>query len=290
MKNLKTYRQLFESVGELTPEQIEWLDKCTDGTWKINPQTGLVDVDGDFNCSEQDLTDFKGIRFGVVSGYFYCSNNQLISLEGAPQKVGEDFYCRYNQLTSLVGAPQEVGANFNCEDNQLISLEGAPQRVGHDFYCSDNQLTSLEGAPQRVGRGFSCNNNQLTSLEGAPQEVGERFLCEGNNLTSLEGAPQEVGGSFNCDRNQLTSLEGAPQKVGGGFYCEKNPVSEETLKSIFSLTKEGNSYLQAVETLWNEIPLDDQALLYRPEFEWVSPEFGKKLDVIKAYAGFKGMI
>jgi hypothetical protein len=45
-----------------------------------------------------------------------------------------------------------------------------------------------------------------------------------------------------------------------------------------------------VETLWNEIPLDDQALLYRPEFEWVSPEFGKKLDVIKAYAGFKGMI
>jgi hypothetical protein len=52
----------------------------------------------------------------------------------------------------------------------------------------------------------------------------------------------------------------------------------------------GKSYLQAVESLWSEIPIDDQSLLYRPGFEWVSPEFGKKLDAIKAYQGFKGMI
>jgi len=54
--------------------------------------------------------------------------------------------------------------------------------------------------------------------------------------------------------------------------------------------KKGESYLQAVETLWNGITLEDQALLYRPEFKWVSPEFGKKLDAIKAYQGFKDMI
>jgi hypothetical protein len=45
-----------------------------------------------------------------------------------------------------------------------------------------------------------------------------------------------------------------------------------------------------VESRWSEISLEDQILLYRPEFEWVSPEFGKKLDAIKAYQGFKGMI
>jgi hypothetical protein len=270
MKNLKTYRQLFENTQELTPEQIEWLDKFTDGsTWTLNPQTGLVDVKGDFACSRQGLTDFKGVRFGEVS---------------------EDFYCSYNQLTSLEGAPQKVGGVFYCDRNNLTSLEGAPHEVGGSFYCNDNQLTTLEGAPREVGGYFRCSYNQLTSLKGAPQKVGGGFDCEKNQLTSLVGAPQEVGGGFSCENNQLTSLEGAPQRVRGGFYCEKNPVSEETLKSIFSLTREGNSYLQAVETLWNEIPLDDQALLYRPGFEWVSPEFGKKLDAIKAYQGFKGMI
>ena len=254
MKNLKTYRQLFENTQELTPEQIEWLDSCTKGntwtpgTWTLNPQTGLVDVKGSFNCSEQGLTDFKGIRFGVVGLNFECNNNQITSLVGAPQKVGGDFDCRNNQLTSLVGAPQEVGGSF---------------------YCYRNQLTSLEGAPQEVGGYFECHHNQLTSLKGAPQEVG---------------------GYFECHNNQLTSLEGAPQEIGGYFFCRDNPVSEETLKSIFSRMKKGKSYIQAVETLWNEIPLEDQVLLYRPEFEWVSPEERRKLEAIQAYAGFKGML
>jgi hypothetical protein len=234
MKNLKTYRQLFESVGELTPEQIEWLDECTGGgfygTWTLNPQTGLVDVKGDFDCSEHDLTDFKGIRFGVVSGSFECGKNQITSLEGAPQRVGGDFDCDYNQLTSLEGAPQEIW--------------------GH-FYCQNNRLTSLVGAPQDVGGNFECGNNQLTSLEGAPQDVGS---------------------------------------VGQDFNCEGNPVSEETLKSIFSLMEKRKSYLQAVKSLWSKISLEDQALLYRPEFEWVSPEERRKLEAIQAYQGFKGMI
>ena len=228
MKNLKTYHQLFESAGELTPGQIEWLNSCTRGTWTLNPQTGLVDVDGGFNCSEQGLTDFKDVRFGVVSGYFKCINNQLISLEGAPQKV-EGF--------------------------------------------------------------FSCGGNQLTTLEGAPQEVGgEGFNCSSNQLTSLEGAPQKVEGHFYCHNNQLTSLVGAPQEVGRDFYCANNSVTEETLKRIFSRMKKGESYIQAVESRWSEIPLEDQALLYRPEFEWVSPEERRKLEAIQAYQGFKGMI
>ena len=104
------------------------------------------------------------------------------------------------------------------------------------------------------------------------------------------GAPQKVGAGFYCEKNQLTSLEGAPQKVGDDFSCTDNPVSGETLKSIFSRMKKGDSYLQAVETLWRKIPLEDRVLLYRPEFEWVSPEERRKLEAVRAYQGFKGMI
>ena len=251
MKNLKTYK-MFESSVELTPEQVEWLDECTDGTydtWQLNPQTGLVDVEGDFSCSGQGLSDFKGVRFGVVGVNFWCHNNQLTTLEGAPQKVGGSFWCNNNQLTTLEGAPQKVGGGFNCQDNQLTTLKGAPKRVGRDFHCENNQLTSLEGAPREVRWDFNCNNNQLTSLKGAPQKVGE------------------------------------------DLYCRNNPVSEKTLGSILVLMmKNGESYLESVEYLWTEIPVEDQALLYRPEFEWVGPDEVKKLDALRAYQGFKGMI
>ena len=238
---------MFESSVALTPEQIEWLDKCTKGTWQMNPQTGEVDVEGDFNCNMQEISDFKGVRFGKVVGSFYCWNNQL---------------------TTLVGAPQEVGSDFYCSNNQLSSLEGAPLEVGVSFYCNNNRLTSLEGAPQKV-RDFICYSNQLTSLEGAPQKVGKRFICYNNQLTSLMGAPREVGGSF---------------------VCGDNPVSDKTLRSIFGIMETGKGYLESVESLWTEIPVEDQSLLYRPEFEWIGTEEARKLEALKAYQGFKSMI
>ena len=110
---------MFESVMELTREQVQWLNDCTKGTWALNPQTGLVDVEGRFSCSSQDLTDFKGVKFGMVDGTFYCLENQLTSLVGAPQSVGGGFDCEDNQLTTLVGAPKTVGGSFDCRGNPV---------------------------------------------------------------------------------------------------------------------------------------------------------------------------
>ena len=120
MRYIKPY-QIFESgsASALTEEQIGWLDKCVKGSWKLNTSTGLVDVDGDFDCSEQGLTDLKEVKFGKVSGYFNCYNNQLTTLEGAPQSVSGSFYCFNNQLTTLEGAPQSVGQSFRFHNNPV---------------------------------------------------------------------------------------------------------------------------------------------------------------------------
>ena len=189
MKYLKTY-QLFESKIGLTADQEAFLNRYTKGTWTLNSSTGLVDVKGDFDCSYKKLEDFKGVKFGKVTGDFEFGNNKLTSLEGAPQEVGGYFYCSANNLTSLAGAPQEVGEGFYCEDNSLTSLAGAPQEVGLDFYCSYNQLTSLAGAPQKVDGSFECHDNKLTSLEGAPQKVDGKFFCDAFRLQKEEWNPK----------------------------------------------------------------------------------------------------
>ena len=241
MKHVKLF-EAFSTPKPLTEEQISWLDKCAGGSWNLNPSTGLVDVDGSFDCSSQGLKDFKGVAFGHVKGNFYCINNQLTSLKGAPETVDEYFHCANNQLTSLVGAPQSVGESF---------------------YCTDNQLTSLDGAPKTVDGYFYCNNNQLTSLDGAPESIGKSFLCDNNQLTSLDGAPKTVNGIFYCANNQLTSLEGAPQTVDGRFDCSSNPISEKTLASIFALMKNGKSYQQALEEFWPKMGHEDRTLMYK---------------------------
>ena len=176
-------------MNKITKEQENFLNECTDGIWRLNAETGLVDVDGHFNCSRMGLSDFMGIEFGNISGSFNCSNNKLVSLKVAPKKVGKSFYCYNNQLVSLEGGPQEVGVAFYCYNNKLVSLEGAPQEVGGDFYCYNNQLVSLEGAPQEVGGDFNCYNNKLASLEGAPKKVGWGLICD---AITLRGCPIDL--------------------------------------------------------------------------------------------------
>jgi len=167
MKHLQSFRLFEAHTSGLTPAQEAFLNRYTQGSWSVNQQTGLVDVSGNFNCSMRRLKSFRGVSFGHVSGVFDCENNQLTTLEGAPQTV--------------------VG-RFDCDSNQLTTLEGAPQ-VGGGFYCSNNRLTSLIGAPRTVGSDFWCDNNRLTSLVGAPQTVDGRFYCDAFGLERGEWIP-----------------------------------------------------------------------------------------------------
>ena len=160
MKHVKLF-EAFSTIS-LTEDQKIWLDKCARGFWSLNPLTGLVDVGYGFNCAGQGLKDFKGVAFGRAKDNFYCDNNQLTSLDGAPKTVDGRFYCGSNQLTSLEGAPQTVGRSFYCANNQLTSLDGAPKTVKGNFNCGSNQLASLEGAPKTVKGNFNCASNPVS--------------------------------------------------------------------------------------------------------------------------------
>jgi hypothetical protein len=95
-----------------------------------------------------------------------------------PKRVEGSFDCYNNNLTSLEGAPEYVGGDFTCSDNNLTSLKGAPKYVGGDFRCPDNSLTSLRGAPKYVGGSFNCYRASLASLEGLPEYIGYDFYCD----------------------------------------------------------------------------------------------------------------
>ena len=258
MRYLKTYKIFEAKTSGLTKRQEQFLNKFTKGTWTYDSKTGLVGVDGDFNCIWQGLSDFKGVRFGKVAGGFVFPKNKLTSLEGAPQEVGGVFRCENNQLITLEGAPREVRENFDCSGNQLTSLEGAPQKVGGNFRCNNNQLISLKGAPREVRGDFDCYRNQLTTLEGAPQRVGGGFFCENNQLISLEGAPQKIGGRFECDAFELEQGEWNP-KGWLKILKKGSPEAQQLIATILSpedlnreIQKDPEGMIMKLKVVWNE--------------------------------------
>jgi len=113
------------------------------------------------------LDDLKGATEPVnVTGNVNLYKLKLARLPAKFGEVGGDFYCSRNQLTSLEGAPSQVGGYFSCADNKLTSLEGAPSQVGGYFSCADNKLTSLVGIHKIIK---SC---KTIGLSGNPIKEG----------------------------------------------------------------------------------------------------------------------
>ena len=270
MSRIKSFA-LFEKSEVMSREQIEFMMMGVDGKWELDEVTGLVNVQGSFNCSEKDLQDFKGIRFGKVTGSFRCDSNLLKTLDGAPEEVGVSFYCDSNRLKTLKGAPRVVGGSFDCSGNQLTSLKGAPEKVGGNLFCGDNQLKTLEGAPREIGQDIYCEANQLTSFEGSPEKIGGSIYCEGNQLTSLEGAPV-----LGKDHH---------------LYAPNNPVDPALLEQLMKDMKtNGGNFSLALRDRWDEVTMEDKVLMFRPEFKWVSDDEARKLKALAGYKRIEGMI
>jgi hypothetical protein len=146
---------------------------------------GVVNVDGSVSIPNKKL-DKLPIKFGIIKGSFYCNNNILTTLEGAPVKVGGSFDCGFNELTSLKGGPEIVGRDYRCWGNKLITLIGCPEEVGGAFNCDSNQLTTLEGAPKKIGGGyFDCSDNKLVSLKGVPKIMNGKLHLNNNPIYEI---------------------------------------------------------------------------------------------------------
>ena len=124
------------SVDASNNINLELLESCINDPYTIN-EDGSIDVDGDVELGHRNLTKIP-FKFRHIHGNFYCYDNRLTSLEGAPINVGGVFDCGYNELTSLDGAPNSVGSVFRCDYNKLASLDGAPNFVGGTFRCCFN--------------------------------------------------------------------------------------------------------------------------------------------------------
>jgi hypothetical protein len=131
------YIKLFESRSEIRAACRKYGIK----NFTIN-RDGEVDVDDDVYMLNNGLSKIP-IKFGRVTGSFFCSQNQLVTLEGAPNYVGGGFWASWNKLTTLEGGPIEVERGFWCDNNKLITLEGSPNRIGGNFYCDNNPIHDI---------------------------------------------------------------------------------------------------------------------------------------------------
>jgi hypothetical protein len=265
--------------GKLTPRQIEALDngvksqsswgRDKESSWSINSETGLVDVEGNFNARSPIEKDLLGIKFGKVNGYFRIGSIELTTLEGCPFEVTGSFHANNNKFEDLKGSPKKVGGGFFVSNNsKLKSLEGAPEEVGEEFDVSScRNLDSLKGCPEKIGGGMNVASTGIKDLTGCPKEIGSNNLSTSftapdcSNLISLEGAPvllnrreeSSYGKEYNF-RNcyNLYSLEGLPLDNEYQVSLEKNGLKPSILRNALKTAKDTKSWIVAYLTMFTD--------------------------------------
>ena len=86
---------------KLTEEQIEFLDKVCKSSWILN-ENGEVDVDGGVYMDGLGLTEIP-IKFGKITGSFYCNVNNLTTLKNLPDCLVGGYHtinCKNNNLSN----------------------------------------------------------------------------------------------------------------------------------------------------------------------------------------------
>ena len=63
----------------------------------IISEDGIVDVKSSVDISFKNLKEIP-VQFGIVKGDFNCSNNQLVDLKGIPISIRGVLYCTGNHI------------------------------------------------------------------------------------------------------------------------------------------------------------------------------------------------
>ncbi len=99
--------------------------------------------------------------YAIVRHKYNCGSNQLTSLEGAPQKIGEGFYCYYNpDLSSLFGLPEMPENEKILCNNELNEKYDCPKSKNGGIYYKDLIKSTAYKSEICVNRILAKRNNQ----------------------------------------------------------------------------------------------------------------------------------
>lgn len=93
---------------------------------------GLVNVFGHAKMVKSEYNMPKiPVKFGSITGDFWCREQSILSLEGAPHFVGREFDCSNSAITSLKFSPKSVDYSYICYGVLMNSFDGISETIEH---------------------------------------------------------------------------------------------------------------------------------------------------------------
>ena len=139
--------------------EIDLSDKDLEGVLDIEQYCKDNNIDTEkvtsLDCSDNQLTEIKGLDKLVNLEELYCGNNKLTELDVSKLVNVWALYCDENKLTEL-------------DVSKLVNLEW--------LYCHCNELTELDLSNLVKLEVLQCDSNEITEIKGLDKLVNLEWL------------------------------------------------------------------------------------------------------------------
>ena len=173
--------------------------------YKLDKETGLVDVYGDFDegyytTPAEGVKNFMGIKFGKIYGHFRVNSEKHL-----PEK-------------NLSGFPVEIDNYFELTDNGSIkSLEGFPDVKGAKIIITGTSVYDFSpvGKIDLTNKYLDLRRNGIKSLTQIKFQDGIKELKElnisANPIKDLKGCPEKIQKLY-ADYTSIEDLNEGPKE------------------------------------------------------------------------------
>lgn len=193
------------------------------GKWQFNfvitsenKKTAWIDLNdnGQYDKGEEKITAYglhkanrttHKLRVYGKFTLFYCSLNNLTSIDVSHNEGLEHLSCDQNSLTSLDISKNPNLKKLYCNTNQLYgTLDCTHSPLLEEIYCFDNKLQEIKLTGLSKLKDFFCNRCQLKSLDLTGCTSLVNLICFANEIASIALSPAPGLRQLHCHDNRMS--------------------------------------------------------------------------------------
>lgn len=157
---------------------------------------------------------------------FYCSDNQIQSLDVSKNTALTMLACGKNQLTALDVSKNTGLRELYCYGNQLIGIDTSSNKELTTFSCYNNSISVLDVSNNTKLVVLDCNTNNLRKLEVGRNTLLNVLHCHRNRITSLDVGENYRLTELACNDNQIMELDVSKNVELKNLYCGSNQLKK----------------------------------------------------------------
>ncbi|MCI8379763.1 MAG: leucine-rich repeat domain-containing protein [Lachnospiraceae bacterium] len=180
-----------------------------------------------------------------------CNLQGEVSVKGL--SALKEFYCTDNQVQSLDVSGNPALAVLACGKNQLASLDVGNNPDLRELYCYRNKLKGIDVSANRELSTFSCYNNNISGIDVSRNTKLAVLDCNTNNLGGLDVSSNKLLGVLHCHKNHIASLDVTKNVSLTELACNDNQITELDVRNNVDLENLycGGNQLKELDTSRN---------------------------------------